>query len=145
MSFLEWVCWSESLVLHGAQVHFQPCHHLSRLHGNRRRRGSQQWPQPVQLCWAFLLEDWSIPAICKAHRSVGQVRERVKEQRPIPHGHPLSPVEAIHHPVFRPQLDVPAASLGIFSFSSDPEALDGCPFKDFSSWDSDAKLAHWTS
>lgn len=68
------------LVLHGAQVHIQPCHHLSRPCGNRRGKGSQQWPQPMQLCWAFLVEGRSIPSICKAQRSVGRSEKGYKNK-----------------------------------------------------------------
>lgn len=114
-----------SLVLHGAQVHIQPCHHLARLCGRRRRRRScQQWPLPEQLCWALLTEDQSIPAMCTSHRSLGQVRERVQE----PENKGISHMDS-HCPQLKPSITpIPAcswmvqlpSSLGIFSFSLCP-------------------------
>lgn len=125
-----------SLVLQTPGFYLPRCHHLVRLPGKRRGRGSQQQPLHGQLCWPSLAEGQSVPAMCTAHRSVGQVRKRVQE----PRNKGLS-LMAIHCPQLKPSITPlpPAAGwasclpAGPFLSLVCPGALDGCLFKAISS------------
>lgn len=115
------------LVLWNSGFYFKLCHHLCGLHGNGWEVGGGA-AGGGPLAWVILLglnlQRARPPRPCaQAHRSVEQVKGEgagTQEQRPVPHCHPLSPVEAIHHAASRHSWMGQLPPQGIFSFS-------GCP------------------
>lgn len=135
---LEWVCWLEALSCMVHKSTFNPVTIWPDCVEIRRGRVSQQWPLLEQLCRASLTEGQSVPAMCTAHRSLGQVRQRVQ-------GHENKGISCMdsHCPQLKPSITpFPACSWMVqlplfesFLSLSTPGALDSCPFKAISSWD----------